>query len=209
MKFWSSLLNGSRKIRPSEAYYWLVVPVFFIGTGFFLYTLVHGLMHVTDSLTQVVVPGSAELTFRKGRTYTVFLEERSVVGGQIYATNDPVDGLRCRVKELANGSRVDLRPPKGSTTYNFRSRSGRSVLEFLIPEDGAYDFACDYQNGSPGPSVVVAVGAGVGEKIVGTILKCFLAMGVTAIAAGAIFLTIFLLRERSRKEYGVPPVAGH
>jgi hypothetical protein len=201
-------VNGTANIRPSNAYYWLAVPVCFIGIGFFVYTFVHDLTHVTDTLTQVVVPGSRQMTFKKGLTYTVFLEERSVVNGQVYATNDPVDGLTCRVKELANGSLVGLRHPNGSTQYNFGNRAGRSILQFSIPEEGAYQFGCEYKDGSQGPSVVVAVGAGVTEKILGTILKGFLTLFATAIAAGAIFLTVFLLRKKFKKEYGVSSVVG-
>ena len=54
-----------------------------LGIGVFLYALIHGIFHITDSLTQVIVPGNAELPLKKRLTYTVFLQEESVVNGKI------------------------------------------------------------------------------------------------------------------------------
>jgi hypothetical protein len=44
------------------------VPFLLAGGGFFVYTIFHGLTHLTDSLTQVVVPGKAELHLKSGKT---------------------------------------------------------------------------------------------------------------------------------------------
>jgi hypothetical protein len=52
--------------RPSLWYCLLGVPFLVGGVGFFLYTLFHELVHMTDSLTQVVVPGRAELSLKGG-----------------------------------------------------------------------------------------------------------------------------------------------
>jgi hypothetical protein len=62
-----------------------------IGGGLFFYMLFHGIMHVTDSLTQVVAPGKAELDLQPGR-YSVFLEEQSTLNGKIYSTSNQLAG---------------------------------------------------------------------------------------------------------------------
>jgi hypothetical protein len=53
-------MNSATSVHPSPWYYLLVVPFFVVGAGFFAYTLLHGFLHLTDSLTQVVIPGEAE-----------------------------------------------------------------------------------------------------------------------------------------------------
>jgi len=45
---------------PSAWYYVLGTAFIVVGVGFFAYTLLDGIFHITDSLTQVVVPGEAD-----------------------------------------------------------------------------------------------------------------------------------------------------
>jgi len=134
-----------------------------------VYTLFHGLTHVTDSLTQIVVPGSKELNLQQGR-YSVFLEEQSVVDGKIYSKAQSIDGLTCRVRSVQNGSSVAIENASMSTSYSVEGRSGHSVLEFSIQQSGQYTFACDYRENAKGQQVVVAVGSGVGEGIFQTVI---------------------------------------
>ncbi len=137
-------MNPSLPIRPSLWYCLLSVPFFLVGTGVFLYALITGLTGLTDSLTQVVVPGEAELALQSGRTYTVFLEQESVVDGEIYSTTEPVAGLGCRLTSIPGGGELGVRRAGANTTYSVGGRSGKSVLEFSVPADGAYGFSCDY-----------------------------------------------------------------
>jgi hypothetical protein len=182
-------MTPTPQIRPSLWYCLLGVPFLLAGGGVFLYSLVHGILHLTDSLTQVVVPGKAELKLKCGETYTVFLERHSVVGGKIYSTTEPVAGLECRVRSLATGDAVRIAQPSGSTSYDVGGRSGRSVLEFAIQEDGRYEFACGYEGGSPGPAAVMAVGPGVGKGIFRTVAGSL----VAAFAGGGLFLVVLLV----------------
>jgi hypothetical protein len=198
-------MNETASIRPSKAYYWLAAPFLVLGVGLFVYLLFHELSHLTDSLTQVVVPGSADLKLSKGPIYTVFLEEKSVVDGKIYATRESVNGLTCNIKSQANGNTIGLRRPGMSTTYTVGGRSGRSVLEFSVPEDGEYHFACSYKEGSQGPEAVLAVGSGVGEKIVKTVLSSLAAIFGGGGIAGCIVVVVTILRVRTRK-HPPPPV---
>ncbi|MBS1804952.1 MAG: hypothetical protein JST28_16460 [Acidobacteria bacterium] len=132
--------------------------------GLFIYALFHNLSHMTDNLTQIVVPGSARLSLLQGRTYTVFLEEESVVNGKIYSTRESIASLDCHVSSASSGAVIPVQQARTSTTYSFGSRSGRSVLEFKIEQNGTYLFACDY-GGIPGPETVLAIGSGIGEAI--------------------------------------------
>jgi len=65
-------MNSATPVQPSPWYYLLAVPFFAVGAGFLVRTLLDGFLHLTDSLTQVVVPGEAELTLKQGQPYTVF-----------------------------------------------------------------------------------------------------------------------------------------
>ena len=165
-------MNQTSAVRPSLWYCLLGVPFLLAGGGFYVYTLSHGLVHVTDSLTQVVVPGKAQLNFKRGVTYTVFLEENTVVRGKVYSANGSISGLECTVRSVANGDPVRMPHPDMSTTYDLGGRSGYSVLEFTIPESGSYEFACGYGEGVHGPEVAMAVGSGVGTRIIMVVLEC-------------------------------------
>ena len=169
------------------------------GGGLFGYILIHGLSHLTDSLKQIVVPGSAELNLQPA-TYTVFVEEQSVVNGQIYSTTQSINGLVCRVNSVQPPAVIQLRTATANTTYTANGRSGHSVLEFSIQRAGTYAFACNYGENSKGPQVVVAVGSGAGAAIARTVLGGLAAFfggcgtGVLAI------LVVILRRERAKKK---------
>lgn len=186
------------RIRPSLWHCLWGVPFFLIGVGFFAYTLFYGLTHITDSLTQVVVPGSTELNLQPGR-YSVFLEEESTVNGKIYSTKQSIAGLVCRVNSIQNGSALLIEKPGMNTSYSLNGRSGHSVLEFPIQQNGRYKFACDYGDSPRGPDVVLAVGSGVGEAISRTVMVG-LASFFGGFGAGLIPLPIVLImREREKK----------
>ena len=185
------------RIRPSLWHCLWGVPFFLIGIAFFAYTLVDGISHSMDSLTQIVVPGSTELNLQPAR-YTVFLEEETTVNGKIYSTTQSVAGLTCRVNSVQNGAAISNERPGGNTTYSVNGRSGHSVLEFPIQQNGKYKFACDYGDSPRGPDVVVAVGSGVGEALTRTVFVG-LASFFGGIFAGLTPLAVVLtMRQREK-----------
>lgn len=192
-------MDQPTQLRPSWWHCLWGLPLFLAGMGVFGYTLFEGITHATDSLTQVVVPGAAELRLHRGR-YTVFLEEESVVNGKIYSATQPVAGLTCSVSSTRNGSAIAVSQPNTSTTYSVGGRSGHSVLEFPIEQDGNYRFGCEYGESASGPEVVMAVGSGVGEAISRTVLGA-LAAFFGGGAAGLIpVVIVVLMRERQKKK---------
>lgn len=187
------------QVRPSVWHCLWGLPFLLIGGGFFVYTLIHGITHITDSLTQIVVPGSAELSLRGGQDYTVFLEDQSTVNGKIYSATQPISGLTCHVSSVGKGTTIALEKPSASTSYSTSSRSGHSVLEFPVHEDGRYLFSCDYGDNPKGPETVVAVGTGVGEAISRTVFGS-LASAFGGGGLGVIVILIVLIkREREKK----------
>jgi hypothetical protein len=198
-------MEGNAAIQPSKWYYLLGAVAIAVGVSLFLSTLLHGIFHITDNLTQIVVPGEKDLTLQPRLKYSIFLEEQSVVDGRIYSTAENLSGLTCHVNSLASGTRIDLHRSGISTTYNVNGRSGRSVLEFVTKEGGEHHIACDYEEGKQGPQVVLAVGAGVGEKIFSMVFVCLGEMFGGGALGAAIILTVFFKREGSRKRLAQPP----
>jgi len=199
-------MSDAQSIRPNGWYYLLGIVVIVAGATLFAYTLVHGLLHLTDNLTQVVVPGEKDLPLQSKVKYTIFLEEQSVVDGRIYSTQSNLNGLTCTVSSKASGKNIDTHRAAMSTTYNVGGRSGRSVLEFVTVEAGIYHLGCGYEEGTKGPQVVLAVGAGLKEGIFRMIEKGIGAMFGGGIAGAAILVTVFLLRERAKKRMTQNPV---
>lgn len=190
-------MDSFTRIRPSLWHLLWGVPFFLAGGGFFVYTLFHELSHITDSLTQVVVPGSAELHLKPG-TYTVFLEEESVVNGKIYSTTESVSGLSCRVTSVESGAATLLAKPSMDTSYTLGGRSGHSVLEFPIHQAGRYTFACDYGDNPKGAEVVVAVGSGVGEALFLTVAEALTAFFGGGGAGLMVVVIVIVMRERAK-----------
>src|SRR5258708_264127 len=111
-------------IRPSAWCYWLVGPIFLGGIGLLIYEISHGLMHVSYSLTRVVVPGQTSLTLDRDKSYTVFYESHTTVDGKLYSTRQSVSGLECHIKSVNNGEEVAISPTSNPTQYKIGGRSG-------------------------------------------------------------------------------------
>jgi hypothetical protein len=194
-------------IRPSWWFYILAIVLFLGGISYFVYELWHGLSHITDSLVQVVVPGGAQLPLKHGVDYTVFLETESVVNGKVYSANGAVDGLSCELKFALQEAAIPLRRPNASTTYTVGGRSGRSVLEFRVPRDGSYNFACGYGIEAKGPVTVVAVGTGVDTGIWRTVVSSLLAIFGGVGSGFIVWLVTFVLRVKAKeRQSSVTPV---
>jgi hypothetical protein len=197
-------MEDSPAVRPSQWYYLLGATVILAAVSLFIYTLLHGIFHITDDLTQVVVPGEKDLTLLPKLKYSIFLEEQSVVDGRIYSTSENLSGLTCHVNSLASGIKLDTHRSGISTSYNVNGRSGHSVLEFVTQEAGEYHLACGYEEGKQGPQVALAVGAGVGEKIFSMVFLCLGEMFGGGALGAAIILLIFFKRKASRQRMAQP-----
>jgi len=198
-------MNGNPDIGPSPSYYGLGIAVILAGVGFFVYFLLTGLFHITDNLTQIVVPGEASLTLQANLTYTIFLEEQSVVNGQIFSMRGNLSGLTCHLREQQSAStEVPLRPSHPSLSYNVNGRSGRSVLEFIPQTSGEYHLACGYEQGSQGPKAVLAVGAGFGEMLTAMLTRCFASMFGGGLLGAVIIIVVYRRREQAKKQFAQP-----
>jgi hypothetical protein len=198
-------MNEKPRVHPSAWYYALAAPFLIAGLAIFVYALLHTLLHIGDSLTQVVVPGEAKLDLKHANLYTVFIERESVVNGKIYVTTDSLNGLECNLVPPSGVEKIPMRSPHMTTTYNIGQRSGRSLFEFRVPEDGSYSFACGYSGTERGgQEAVLAVGAGVGEGIFRSVLICLGGLFGGFATAGAVIATVFILRERSKKRLASP-----
>lgn len=193
-----SQMTQGPEIRPSWWYASIGVALALAGNGLFAYFLVHGIFHLTDSLTQVVVPGDAELSLSTPATYTIFLEEQSVVDGRIYSTKQSIAGLNCSVTMLPGSQQIPLQRPAISTTYNVGGRSGRSVLEFPVKVPGQCKLVCNYSQGTNGPQTVLAVGAGVSEKLTQTVLRSLISM-FGGMGSGALVIGLIIVKRRAAK----------
>ena len=65
-------MNDGASIRPSWWYLSVGVALAAVGCGLFVYFVWNGLSHMTDPVTQIVVPGEADLKLTRPGRYTVF-----------------------------------------------------------------------------------------------------------------------------------------
>ncbi len=173
-----------QKIRPGRWLY-VVAGVFFVaGWAFFVVILWTSISGIGEGLKQVVVPGEAELTLDKPGSYTIFHEYESVVGHRIYSSNRGVPGLECSLRSKATGAEIEVLRSSSNTTYSMGGRSGTAYLTFHIVQPGVYVLSAQYPEGREGDQTVLAVGHGVGTRIVGGVL------GSMAVLFGCLLLSI-------------------
>lgn len=160
------------KKKPSRWYYVLAlfIPIFACaGTGALIYRSVPDLPGALEDvgvkdLTQVVVPGSADVTFPKKGAYAVYYEYRGVIDGVSYTRDEYPPIMRCQLKSKAAGKAIRLEPTnvKGNiyVTHN-PDRAGVMYKEINIDQPGIYTFSCQYTDGRTIPRSVMAVGPNI------------------------------------------------
>jgi hypothetical protein len=114
-----------------------------------------------DNLTQVMVPGSKDITFAESGAYAVYYEYRSVVDGVVYAGSETPPPLACTLTSKSTGADIGVVPDYVETnTYSTKDRERVGVLirSITIDEPGSYTFSCRHADGRTEPEVVLAVG---------------------------------------------------
>ena len=163
---------SNNKQKPSRWYYVLAlfIPIFAcVVTGSLVYRSVPELPGALEAagiqnLTQVIVPGSADIYFPKAGAYAVYYEYRSVIDGVSYTRDEYPTIMRCQLKLKATGIAVKLEPTnvKGNV-YVTRNpnRAGVMYKQISIDQPGIYTFSCQYMNGRTIPKSVMAVGPNI------------------------------------------------
>jgi len=114
-----------------------------------------------NSLTQVIVPGSAEINFKEAGAYAVYYEYRSTIDGMSYVRGQYPPMMKCQLISKETGRNIELASPdaKGEmySTGN-QGRAGVLMKSISIDQPGIHEFSCRYPDDSSQPQIVLAVG---------------------------------------------------
>lgn len=161
-------MSGNNQ-KPTRWYYLLalLLPVLACGvTAILIYRSVPTLPGALETiginnLTQVVVPGSAEINFPKSGAYAVYYEYRSVINGVNYIRDKFPPRMRCQLTSKATGEEIELASPQAEgdiyVTQN-QERAGVFFKSISINKPGVHTFSCRYADGRSNPQIVLAVG---------------------------------------------------
>jgi hypothetical protein len=180
---------NSNNVQPGIWYYGLAVLIILIGFAAFAGSIYDGISNAQSGLLQMLVPGESDLFLSEPGEYTIFYENNSYFGGKFYSTDEPISGLEVHVREKATGQYLATYPAKSDFTYNLGGRSGRSIMAFEIEHAGNYLVNASYSEKN-GPQAVLAIGKGMVESLLSSILISLAALfGSIAIAAVITFVT--------------------
>jgi len=198
--------QGTEQVRPSLWYAAIAAPFLLAGvlwSGFLFY---RGIVGIANSMVRTTIPNPVEVALHKDLKYTIFLELVSD------PANSPTPQLQasvdCQVSSLPWGTPVATAQPTVHFTYSLPSVSGRSIYEFVAPNDGTYLVGCSNLRGWTG-TARTAVGTGAPEAFGRLVLRCLLTGGLGVVVALLIFIRVIMLRDQSRREIrsrGLKPV---
>ncbi|MFO8058094.1 MAG: hypothetical protein R6V10_12425 [bacterium] len=181
---------------PQKPGLWPLIPgglIILIGIGGFVFFLFSSITGITDSLTQVLVPGEKRLTLTESGNYTVFIEHKSVYQGRVYTAGGS-SGLQLTVTAEDTGRELEVKPAASSATYNVGGRSGSAVWSFRVDRPGDYIISADYPDGREGGEMVLAVGNRFMKDLMTSI---FGGLGIlfVALALGTAIIVIVIIRR--------------
>ncbi|MCP4611573.1 MAG: hypothetical protein GY845_22920, partial [Planctomycetes bacterium] len=201
MPFSPGVIDETAARRPSP---WL----YGIGAALIIVPLiVAAVLFFTDLFgsnpdTRFVVPGTEELDFDSTGEYTIFYEYRSSIDGKGYSTSESLKGVEVSLRSKDGIQSVPLFSSSWNTSYEIGSRAGKSLFEFEIEEPGTYILTTNYQDETPTPKVVFAIGPSF--DIMGTILRSF-GIGFGGFVLGVLLLLWVFLKRRQTEEQVTPP----
>ena len=206
---------STSKLKPTGWYYVLalLIPVFAcMGTTLLVYRNVPKLPGAIEAtgiqhLTQVVVPGSAEIHFPESGAYAVYYEYRSVIDGMSYARDEYPPSMRCQLRSKRTGEAVRLAPSnvKGNVyTTHYPERAGVMFKRISIDQPGIYNLSCQYPDGRTHPQIVLAVGPNIIWELFNIAAKPLAALTCGAIifmGAFCISILIMVIVAYKRNQY--------
>jgi len=198
---------SNQKTKPSRWYYVLaaLVPVFgCLITAVVIYQgfpNLPGALETIDirNMTQVIVPGSANITFPKKGAYAVYYEYRSLVDGVQYINSKAPPPLKCFLTSKATGVEVGVSPEyiEGNTySTKDQERVGVHIMSISMTEPGDYTFSCHYPNEGRVQQVVLAIGPNIVWELFNMVAKpigAILGGLVVLLGSGAIAFLIFII----------------
>jgi len=209
---------SERKVKPGRWIYGLAAAIPVLGclmTMALVYQWFPGLPGTLeskvnlDNLTQVVVPGSEDITFAESGAYAVYYEYRSAVDGAVYASSETPPALVCSLTSRATGANVGVVPdyvPTNSYSSKDQERVGVLIRSITIDEPGTYTFSCRYADGRSQPEIVLAVGPnfmweflGIAARTVVTAVAGLAVLVGSGTLAAVVVIVIAVKRRRPRR----------
>ena len=185
---------NNKKSKPKCLYYGLVA-IFCLFAGLITTVLIYrgfpnlpGALETIDvhNMTQVIVPGSADITFSKKGAYAVYYEYRSLVDGVQYINAETLPPLICSLTSKATGKVVGVSPEfiEGNTySTKDQERVGVHIMSISMQEPGTYSFSCHYPDEETEQKVVLAIGSNIVWELFNVIAK-----PIAAILGGLVVL---------------------
>jgi hypothetical protein len=192
---------------PSRKWYAVALVIFVLGgaaAGLYVWS---GLAALEAKLTRFVVPGTVELALAEPGTYTIFHEERAVLDGRYYASED-VAGMRIQVVSAATATPFALTAPGYDQRYSFGGHSGVAVFTFEVPAPEHVRLIAGFDDGRSAPQLVLTVGHGFMGNLFATVFATIgIAFAAFGIAAAIACVTYIKRRRASERQRASGPAA--
>jgi Protein of unknown function (DUF2510) len=203
---WGQVLTAP-PIRPARFWFAVAAAAMAGSVVLFVVGLVLGLQSISrqvDRLQRVPAPGEGVVSFAEPGGYVLYFE--GLWTGADTGSYVPPPTLS--LVPVGGEGPVPIRSYAGTMTYEIGGHSGRAIGTIQIDQPGSYRL--QVQGESLGSGGAVAVGRGIGRRIVVTLGLTFLGPGVLFLAGMVLAIVVSIRRSRNSRPlvYATgPPVA--
>lgn len=187
-------------VRPSKWWYLGAAMVAMVGIAAAIGLFVRGIMGVYDDVNEfqrVSVPGEGTVSIDDPGGHTVYLE----FAGANESTTARAPPVDVAITD-PDGGPVGIVRYESNVTYETDEHEGIAVYSFDTARAGTYRVTAD--STSPGVTVV-AIGEGLGDDLIRSIVAAFAAGIIGALVAGAIATVTAVGRSRARRMLPAEP----
>lgn len=187
-------------LKPQLKWYGISVLFALTGVVVIIFYSITKFENFFDSLVQIKVPGSEDITFVKKGAYLIFNEYSTEYEGKSYKGEPGLERLAFSIIDKKSGKKIELKPSKAGHDFNLFGRKGVAIYFFRIEQAGIYSVSAIEKTKNGGAPAIISISNQLPEYVLSSIVTDdLLILLLSLFLASTSWATVFIMRYRYKE----------